>query len=393
MNSVYDCIIVGAGPAGAFCAWRLASQNLKVLLIESSKHTKRKVCGEYLCPKGVQLLHESGLGDYAESNFNKLHGMKIFTSRNSEVYTRFPNAGPFSYGLSLNREKFDRHLLNLCHAVGVEVHKDESFVDFTSYDEICEIRTSKGAYKTRVLIGADGRKSKVAQKLGFSEEATNHRVAIHAYLEPKTAFERMGEMHILSDSSYFGIDPIHENEINISLVCDGESVRKHGGMLKTWNHYIQQSPKLLKEFGCLDENTPLYAVSPIQHRVKSIHSRNIVLIGDAAGFVDPITGEGIFNAICSAKILSDELIKARTQSLTNYKPGVARYAEQHKKTLAQKAKLNRVFQWVIRHPSVVEFIAQFLKKSATRANAFVGVIGNIYSPQQGLIEMFKRKAS
>lgn len=393
MSLVYDAIIVGAGPAGAFCAWQLAKNNMKVLLIDSATKTKRKVCGEYLCPRGVELLKQHGLHLFAETQFLPLFGMKIVTAQGTEVNTVFPATSGKNYGLSLQRDIFDQHLLNKAINAGAEFHSSETFVEYKNFQSLLLVQTNAGQYKSRIIIGADGRKSKVSQQIGAQLPATNKRVALHAYLKPKETPERFGEMHILKDAAYFGVDPIHDSEVNISLVCDGEKIRELGGSHATWNHYIHQSPQLLKQFGTLSNQMTLHTTSPIQNSVSKMRAHNVALVGDAAGFVDPLTGEGIYNALYSADLLSRELVKEFNSSINNFTPALVRYEAQYKKAIAEKSKLNRIFQWVIRHPQVVEFIAWFLNTNPHRANSFVGVIGNVYSPQKGLIEILKGKAS
>ena len=108
-----DAIVIGGGPAGSISAMGLAKLGLSVVLLEKRAQITRKVCGEYLCPRGVDLLEALELRTEAEAMFSKVYGMNIYTSSGTEVLTEFPTTKAVAnYGLSLNRETFDNFLLN-----------------------------------------------------------------------------------------------------------------------------------------------------------------------------------------------------------------------------------------------------------------------------------------
>jgi flavin-dependent dehydrogenase len=107
------------------------------------------------------------------------------------------------------------------------------------------------------------------------------------------------------------------------------------------------------------------------------------LIGDAAGFVDPLTGEGIFNALLSAQILVDCL---RTRDREDVE---SKFTKSYVKLLAGKRRLNQTFQWILRRPALIESIAGFLLQKQRRADTFIGIVGNVYSPGAGLLKLLR----
>lgn len=386
MQKQYDVLIVGAGPAGTLAALKLSKFGYKVRVIDILKATKRKVCGEYLCPKGVELLRSEGLAPHFESRFLPLYGMEIFSPHGLQVKTHFPGFEAGTQGWALNREVFDRELQNLATDAGAEIAFDEQFESQKEAGGFVCVKTNKATYRVRVLIGADGRKSAVAQSMGVELHAPTKRVAIHAYLPVRETI-RTGEMHLFKDGSYIGVDPTAKDELNISLVCDGEKIREHGGMFETFTHYIRESKNLYTRLGDLPKSTELWAVSPIHHQVKHQAKGSVALIGDAAGFIDPLTGEGIYNAMLSAQLVSNALMNARALSSSAINLGLQNYQWAHQKNLASKSRLNRMFQWLIRQPRLLEVIARFLIGKQKRADAFVGIIGNVYTPARGFLQM------
>jgi flavin-dependent dehydrogenase len=111
-------------------------------------------------------------------------------------------------------------------------------------------------------------------------------------------------------------------------------------------------------------------------------------IGDAAGFIDPLTGEGIYNALLSSQLLVESLcLSAETDH--NLEKALNRYKSKKWKVTLEKKILNHFFQLLITKPTLVKWTVQFLKTSHTRADIFIGIIGNIYNPLTGLIKMLK----
>lgn len=383
MTKLYDVAIIGAGPAGSFAAYKLAKAGHKVIVIERSAGKSRKVCGEYLCPKGVELLAEEGLLSEIKKEFLPLYGMELYTPEGQHVSAKFPHLNGEQAGLALKRDQFDAAIVQLALDAGAEFRFNESLENFIQETSDVVVRTDKNQYRAHALIGADGRKSKVASLLKVSETLPEKRVAIHCYLHTSTKAERMGEMHIFSDGSYAGIDPTGSNEYNLSVVCDGQIVRKLGGLNATLNHYVSQSKNLFERFGHIGHEIQISAASPLQHRVKQIVNKNVALIGDASGFIDPLTGEGIYNAMRSAQLISRVLVTA-FQEQTPISTALEEYAHEHKKWLSAKSRLNRVFQFIIRQNWLVEAIGRYLRVSASRADTFIGIIGNIYTPGEGL---------
>jgi menaquinone-9 beta-reductase len=387
MSRQADVLIIGAGPAGALAAHKMAKAGVRVVVLEKSPEIKRKICGEYLCPLGLELLKEEGLAAEIVGDFLKLKGMLIVTAQGTEVVTEFPSPELYQ-GVSVNRAIFDANLIKRAQQSGAEVHLSAEVKNIHRSGEHWVVESNQGTYMARVLIGADGRRSIVSKCLDNDIMNDGKRVAIHAFAFLQTENIRQGEMHLFADGAYIGINPTGTQEVNFSLVLDANDLQKLGGPLKALNAYLSQSSQLSKRFHIFENEAQVKATFPIQHRTKTIiPSQNVALIGDAAGFVDPLTGEGMYNALLSSQILADEIIKDLKTSLFVQQKTFARYKYQYSKVLNHKIMLNRFFQIIIRRPKLVEGIARFLLKRQSRADAFIGIIGNIYSPLQGFLKL------
>ncbi len=189
-------------------------------------------------------------------------------------------------------------------------------------------------------------------------------------------------MHIFKDGAYCGIDPIKEEEINFSIVCDKRKFTENKRPYEIINHYISQSEALTQMFNQLDQKSEVYSLFPISKKNKHIAGNAMAYVGDAAGFIDPLTGEGIYQAMYSALLLAKQIKKYPLEK------ALKKYAAAKRKFFFQKNLLNTVFQSIIRSPFLCGIIASYLKKNQEKANTFVGIIGNIYSPLQGLMKIF-----
>lgn len=373
----FDVAVVGAGPAGSFAGYLLARAGKRVLLLEKNKISVRKVCGEYLCPRGVDLLNQAGAASVLEDSL-PIYGMKMFTPEGTSVLSHFPRENA---GRAVNRKIFDTRLLQLAKNQGVEVKLGVSVTNLQSTASGWNISTDRGEFSAAFVIGADGRSSRISKIFENDRPTDEKRVAIHCFVNSSFLNERFGEMHIFGDGSYIGVDPTGTAEVNLSLVSNAQTIQSLGGPAQALFHYVNLSAELQPRFGVQLVNTPVTTAYPIQHQTKSIvPASNVGLVGDAAGFVDPLTGEGIFNALLSSELLGTALLKDSETALV-------RYQRSYVKHLRGKIRLNRLFQWLLRKPWLIERIAKFLLRKEQRADTFIGIVGNVYSPREGILRL------
>jgi geranylgeranyl reductase family protein len=380
MAVTYDAVIVGAGPAGAYAAYHLAREGWKVLVLERHRQIPRKVCGEYLCPKGADLLFKE-FGQDIEAIALPIFGMVLFTPEGKRVVTNFPNGGR---GFSIHRQKLDRFLIEKARSAGAEIHMGAALTDVQPEGDLWLTFSGSHVYRASNVIGADGRSSRVSKLFLNDSESSSKRLAAHTWVETLQVQARFGEMHLFSDGSYIGVNPVGSLETNLSLVSDASQIQNLGGLRSALRHYVQRSPSLRERFAAPLENAEVTAAFPIQHITQSVApAHHVFLIGDAAGFVDPLTGEGIFNALLSAQILVDCL---RTRDREDVE---SKFTKSYVKLLAGKRRLNQTFQWILRRPALIESIAGFLLQKQRRADTFIGIVGNVYSPGAGLLKLLR----
>lgn len=376
---IYDAIIIGGGPSGAFTAYRLAHAGWKTLVLERHREMPRKVCGEYLCPKGADLLYEE-FGAEIDALALPVFGMTIFSPQGQRVVTHFPKNGR---GFSINRQRLDRFLMEKARESGVEIRMGSPLNDIQPNGDEWLVSSGTKTFRARNVIGADGRSSRVSKLFFNDNESHAKRLAAHTLVNATSVNGRFGEMHLFSDGSYIGVNPVGPLETNLSLVSDAEKIQDLGGLSKALRHYVEKSESLSQRFAKTLESAEVSAAFPIQHLTRSVTpAPRIFLVGDAAGFVDPLTGEGIYNALVSALLLTDSLIKSPADAEIIF-------SKSYVKLLSGKKRLNLGFQWILRRPSLIESIARFLLQNQRRADTFIGIVGNIYSPGAGLLKLLR----
>lgn len=378
-------LIVGAGPAGLVSGILLRRLNLSTLILERKSGIQRSVCGEYLSPQGVRWLTDHHLGSVLEG-FQIVRGMLLCSPNGREVVAEFPNQ---CYGRSVNRKILQERLLREYRLLGGEIEFSSTLLrvekDMSGY----VVNTEAQIFHGRRLIGADGRSSHLAKLLLMQERRpSRRRLALHCYLKPLVELAPYGQMHIFSDGSYAGVNPISPAEVNFSVVCDADQIKNLGGAKSALNQWISRSRSLSKTFGPITDET-ITTAFPLSRQPLELWKDDAGLIGDAAGFIDPLTGEGMTTAFKTASILVDELGRAPLPSQP-----LQRYSKRRQHDFRQKETLNRALQIVISQPWLCEVLGWCFSRSALVSSVFIGVIGNVYTPLQApgvvVMGMFKR---
>lgn len=314
-----DVIIVGGGPAGSSLAIRLAKQNKKVLILDRASFPRDKVCGDGISGKSVVLLRELGI----EEEVSKALGAKIFgvtISSPDGTLLDIPMTGK-NYGYCVRREVFDDVLFQKAKSL---VQTRENFLVTDIIQENGFVVGVKGMdsktkeaeeFRAKVVVGADGATSVVATKLGLNEHKPEHHiVALRAYYEGVTDLTDKIEIHFIDGvlPGYFWIFPVEAGKCNVGIGMVTKEVQKRGVKLdKLMLDAIAQNPLFSKRF----ENARLIGGIrgwnlPLGSTKRKSFGNGFLLIGDAASLIDPFTGEGIGNALFSAKFAAQEIDRA-----------------------------------------------------------------------------------
>jgi geranylgeranyl reductase family protein len=293
---MYDVIIAGAGPAGSTCAQSCAQHGLKTLLLDRAVFPRSKPCGGAVSIQALLLLDFTVPKKVIEKecfaarvHFN---GSSVFIKKEQRI------------AVLVRRDLFDAFLADKAVEAGALFHPGEGFIDVRQTGNLAEVVTGKATHQTRFLIGADGVHSRVAFALRppFQKEETALALVSHVIAAPETRDQQQDTIIDL----HFGIAPLGY----------GWQIPHHGycslGVAGS-AHRLSDPQKVLSEFAhsCgMDLSAVRGHFIPLGGRRRVVASRNILLAGDAAGFADPLHGEGIAYAILSGKLAAQAVINA-----------------------------------------------------------------------------------
>ncbi|MEW5768247.1 MAG: geranylgeranyl reductase family protein [bacterium] len=294
----YDCVVVGAGPAGATAAYELVRNGLEVILLEAERLPRNKTCGGCLSARVNRLL-DFDLSEVAEDEIHqgrftyKFHGGFEVNSDRPAAYM-------------INRDKFDYDLVKRAIQRGAVVldKRRVARIDIEKTD--LKVWADNRAYQARIVIGADGTRGIVAKSVGIRKVKTDFGLTISTQFRPSAQqlAEHQGMVHLDFGVVRFGYGWIFPKGDHLSVGV--ASWREKGKLLQASFDKIRavaqkdHNPAKPQSFNAT-KITPGGTVLPRYHKRK-YGKEKVVLVGDAAGLVDPFLGEGIYYAIKSGQM-------------------------------------------------------------------------------------------
>ncbi len=385
-----EVIIVGAGPAGSALASRLAQLSIDTLLLDKATFPREKVCGDYLSPGTLRLLDQLDLLDQVQAaGARRLLGMTVVapdgTTFRAEYPTTAESNGGRPYGLSIRRATLDALLLDRARRSGVKCLEGFRVTDLIRENgRVCGVKgigpEGPEVYHGRIVVGADGRSSVVARRLGLHRpHPTLHRMALVAYYEGMADLRDDGMISV-SHGSYCILNPVHEGLINASIVLDQTIVPPWKGRLEElFERELTGFPDAPTVLRGMRRAGPVRCLGPLAFSASQTAVSGALLIGDASGFYDPFTGEGVFHALRSAELAAQAITSVIAEGdLTPTR--LHRFDRQQRRALAGKERLCAVLQAIIRRPMAANAVARLLRRHQPLAHLLLGVVGDLLPP-------------
>ena len=324
------------------------------------------------CANGSAAAH----GLFAEWSWSR----RIFR----RLVTHFPPGDNVpDYGLSLPRPELDNALLGIAREAGAVIRMGVRPAKLIRATGGWRATLSDGeVIEAKLLVGADGRKSAIARLLELTLPVRRSRIAIHIDRPARIHTSPLGEMHIFDDGVYVGVNPIAPDTVNFSIVNDPEALYGRTAV-EFINDRIARSPWLRELIAPLPAAAKPGVTFPTNARVRAAATHDAALVGDASGYIDPLTGEGIYGALWTA----DELVRAVTTDWNDLPAALARYARIRAQRHRAKAVLCEIFQRMIRRPRVANSVGWLLARRQGVADSFIGIIGNSYPPSHGFLRI------
>ena len=298
----YDVIIVGGGLSGLTSAIHLTKYNKSVLLLEKGEFPRHKVCGEYISNEVLPYLKYLDFDPF-RLGAKRISHLEITTRKNNKVQSKLPLGG---FGIS--RYTLDFELYKKAVKQGCVV-KQEWVQDISFHSDAFSVQTKEGnSYHSTFVIGAFGKRSNLDKKLNrdfIQSKSPYLGVKIHAkgdFDETKVALHNF-------KGGYCGVSKVENNNINLCYITDYKTFKKYKSIADFQKEVIFQNHSLKEVFTNSKSvfKEPL-TISQISFDSKPQIENHILMVGDAAGMIHPLCGNGMGMAISGAQLVSAKLM-------------------------------------------------------------------------------------
>ena len=342
-EEIFDVIIVGGGLAGLTAALHLSRHNVKVCLLEKNKYPSHKVCGEYVSNEVIPYLASLGIDPYS-AGAKRISNFQITNIKGTKIKANLPLGG---FGLS--RYAFDNILY--------EALKEEATIVFDNVQDIIfekngfVVTTLKGKkIASEHVLGAFGKRSNLDKS--FRREFIQKK---SPWLAVKNHYNYdMGDdlvaLHNFN-GGYCGLSKTEENVVNACYLTTFKSFKKYGDIEVFQREEISKNPFLKKFF---KEARPVFkkplTISQISFEEKNAVENHIFMIGDSAGLIHPLCGNGMAMAIRGAQIFSELYLDAKKNRIMDRKLLENAYSISWEKEFGLRLKTGRIIQKALMNP-------------------------------------------
>jgi flavin-dependent dehydrogenase len=369
-----DVIVVGGGPAGASTAFQLARRGVRVRLLDRARFPRSKACAECLSPQASRILNDMGVLEAIDHRAARLSGISLRSPDGTEARGDYAAAHGFrafrDYGLSVRREILDAALIDAARGAGARVEERTHVVGVLRDAAGTVIGVRVRAYngtereaRAALVVGADGLRSVVARQLGLARAwPWPRRVALVAHYRGVNDISDRVELHVERDG-FVGIADVGDGVTTVAAVFPRSRARAFRGdtdaFLRAW---LASKPHLAPRFHNIAPDGDVRVTGPFASHARRAWAAGAFLVGDAADFFDPFTGEGIYAGLRGGELVAEHAVAALE----------ARSADAARNTgRAYEGARTREFggKWRVEQMVGIGVASPFIMNRATRAMA------------------------
>jgi geranylgeranyl reductase family protein len=370
--SDYDIAVIGGGPGGAAAARRAAQAGLRVVVFERGSHGRDKVCGDGLTPRAVRAMTELGLD---VDGAHRIDGLRMIAGRRTRELS-WPDNGRFPpHGAVWPRARLDAYLIDAAIEVGAEVRFDTEALPEFDDGRVIGVRVGSEVVRAPLTILAAGAQGAAAKMLGCERDPREpFGLAIRAYAETPRHRDRhleaclsLSDDHGTAVPGYGWMFPAGDGTVNIGV---GALSTMKGFKQLNLNRLLDQYAALVRESWDLGPYLARPRAWRLPMSAQRRHGPGWVAVGDAAGLVNPMNGEGIDYALESAMVAVDQFVASPASVESRYDAIVGERFDGFLRT-------GRRFSFLIGRPLLLRAGLRVAVGTQTAADLTLAVMGNL----------------
>ena len=389
-----EAIVVGGGPAGSTVATALAGAGHRVLLLDKAQFPRHKACSEYINPAGARLLDELGMShELRRAGAHRMEAMVVCAPDGHRFTVNFAQAEPGRTALGLSRYRFDHLLLERAKAADVVVDERAHVREIMRENGhvvgvVATIGGTRECIRASLVIGADGHHSAVSRALGLDVSYRwPRKTGLVAHYRGVAGLDLFGEMHV-AHHAYVGLAPLENGVTNVAVVTNVRAVEARTGSIEEFfNEAVRSIPAVARRLDGADRIGGIRGVGPMARRARRTTGDGYLLVGDAASFLDPFIGDGIYEALWGAQLaapVASRALKAGDTTADALEP----YRIECQRAFTAKRQVCWIVQGFISAPPLMNYVTERLSRREELGLTLSGVIGNLRPAADALSPIF-----
>ena len=356
----WDVVIAGAGPAGLAAGMVFADSGLRTLVCEKKRLPLDKACGEGVMPPGAAVLQRLGIYELLPpGGFAPFQGIRFYSPAGRCASGVF-REGP---GLGIDRRILSKALAQRARSTaGLTMWEEAPVEGFDRESGSLRVQVKGETLSTRLLVGADGLHSRLRRLSGVHMACRRHNrwgIRQHFHVRPWSDFV---EVYWAQGAEAY-ITPCGAEMVNVAFLWDADRQDGRAAGRSLFDSLMDKFPELRSRLDGAEPAGPPAAAGPLEQRAKSPIGDGVLLIGDAAGYLDALTGEGISIALAQALALQDTVVPLLCrQDGMLIAAELAGYLQVHRKIVRPYYLITGKVLALSRHPRMVEGAISLLSR-------------------------------